>query len=131
MFLEHLKNVNEKETFMKLAYWVSTVDGSLGLPEIKMLDIFERETGIKELKKINGPPCLQEACEAFPDELSKKIIFSNLLAIGAAEEFEKSCQTKAVERIREALGISPGEAQSIRDWMKMVRGQCVSQYYFD
>ena len=40
MFLEQLKNDQQKESFMNLAYQVATADGSFGLPEIEMFTSF-------------------------------------------------------------------------------------------
>lgn len=131
MFLDQLKNANEKESFMKLAYWVATADGSLGLPEIKMLDVFEHEMGVQGWRHTGDRPCVPQVCSAFPDELSRKITFSNLLALSCSEEYENDGQTHAMEKIREALEISPANAKEYRDWMKILKGAYSPSAYID
>ncbi len=131
MFLDMLKNNREKESFMELAYWVATADGGLGLPEMKMMDMFSNETGIGNWRKNGALPMRPQSSCVFADELSRKIAFSNLLAIGYSEEYENSSQTKVIETIRDQLSISPEVAQSYRDWMKMVKGSYLPRYYMD
>ena len=131
MFLDMLKNSNEKESFMDLAYWVATADGSLGLPEIKMLDIFSQETGVENWRRRGESMGVPQACTAFSDELSRKIVYSNLLALGCTEEFENSSQVRAIDRVRSELSINPAVAQSYRQWMNIVKGECLPQGYLD
>ena len=131
MFLDMLKNSNEKESFMDLAYWVATADGSLGLPEIKMLDIFSQETGVENWRRRDESMGVPQACTAFSDELSRKIVYSNLLALGCTEEFENSSQVRAIDRVRSELSINPAVAQSYRQWMNIVKGDSLPQGYLD
>lgn len=131
MFLDQLTNTNEKESFMKLAYWVATADGSMGLSEIKMLDMFEQELGVQDWRHPEDKPCVPQVCSAFPDELSRKITYSNLLAMGYSEDYENASQTKAIEKIREALAISVADASEYRDWMKLIKGSYFTKYYID
>ena len=131
MFLDMLKNSNEKESFMDLAYWVATADGSLGLPEIKMLDNFSQETGIENWRQRGESKGVPQACTAFSDELSRKIVYSNLLALGCTEEFENSSQVRAIDRVRSELSINPAVAQSYRQWMNIVKGDSLPQGYLD
>ena len=131
MFLDMLKNSNEKESFMDLAYWVATADGSLGLPEIKMLDIFSQETGVENWRRRGESKGVPQACTAFSDELSRKIVYSNLLALGCTEEFENSSQVRAIDRVRSELSINPAVAQSYRQWMNIVKGDSLPQGYLD
>jgi hypothetical protein len=131
MFLDMLKNSNEKESFMDLAYWVATADGSLGLPEIKMLDIFSQETGVENWRRRGESMGVPQACTAFSDELSRKIVYSNLLALGCTEEFENSSQVRAIDRVRSELSINPAVAQSYRQWMNIVKGDSLPQGYLD
>ena len=77
MFLEQLKNDQQKESFMNLAYQVATADGSFGLPEIEMMNMFERETGVKDWKNNKEPLPIAQIGTMFSDELSRKIIYSN------------------------------------------------------
>ncbi len=131
MFLDQLRNANEKESFMKLAYWVATIDGGMGLPEIKILDMFEQEMGVKGWRHPAEKPCVSEVCSEFPDEMSKKITYSNLLAMGYFDDYENPSQTSAIEKIREALAISPADAQAYRDWIKLIKGSYFPRYYMD
>lgn len=131
MFLDQLKNAKEKDSFMKLAYWVATVDGGLGLPEIKMLDMFENEMGVQGWRRPAEKPSVPEVCAEFPDEMSRKITYSNLLAMGYFDEYENPSQTCAIEKIREALAISTADAQAYRDWMKLIKGSYFPRYYMD
>ena len=131
MFLDQLKDPVKKNSFMKLAYWVATADGSMGLPEIKMLDIFGQEMGMKGWRHKDEKSTVSEICAAFPDELSRKITFSNLLAMGYSDEYENPCQTKAIEKIREELAISSADEKEYRDWMKLIKGSYFPKYYID
>ena len=131
MFLDMLKNSNEKESFMDLAYWVATADGSLGLPEIKMLDIFSQETGVENWRQRGESKGVPQACTAFSDELSRKIVYSNLLALGCTEEFENNSQVNAIDQIRAEFSISQEVAQNYRQWMGIVKGKCLPGYYWD
>lgn len=120
MFLELLKTPGQKESFMNLAYWVATADGGLGYPEIKMMDVFSNETGIASWRR---PPGNGEAIEfaVFDDDLSRKIAYSNLLAMGSVEEYANSSQAQAIEKVREALGISPAQDQNYRQWVEILK----------
>ena len=130
MFLELLNNSGQKESFMNLAYWVATADGGLGLPEIKMLDVFSRETGIENWRR-QARTGVTASCEAFDDDLSRKIAYSNLLAIGCVDEYENGQQLQAVEKVREAFEISPVLAQSYRQWVDIVKGAFLPRNYMD
>ena len=131
MFLDMLKSADEKEAFMDLAYWVATADGSLGLPEIKMLDIFSQETGIGNWRRLQEKPNVVKECTVFDDDLSRKIAYSNLLAIGCVDEFENGQQTQAIEKVREAFSLSPTLAQNYRQWVDIVKGSCLPRNYLD
>jgi hypothetical protein len=131
MFLEMLKSSNEKEAFMDLAYWVATADGSLGLPEIKILDIFSQETGIVNWRRRQSKPGVVEECSVFDDEWSRKIAYSNLLAIGCVDEFENGQQRQAIEKVREAFALSPAMEQNYRQWVDIVKGSCLPRNYLD
>lgn len=131
MFLEQLKNDQEKESFMKLAYQVATADGSFGLPEVKMMKLFEQETGVKDWQSNKVPLSLSQIGKIFSDELSRKIIYSNLLAIGVSEEYENLSQTKLIDKIRESLAISDKDEQDYRSWMKIIKGSYLPRYYMD
>lgn len=131
MFLNQLKNSAEKDSFMKLAYRVATADGSMGLPEIKMLDIFEQEMGMPGWSHSDDDTPVTQLCSDFPDDLSRKITFSNLLAIEYSEDYENPLQTRVIEKIREALAISPNDEQAYRDWMKLIKGSYLPKYYID
>ena len=131
MFLEQLKKDKEKESFMKLAYQVATADGSFGLPEVKMMNLFEQETGVKDWQTNKVPLSLSQISTIFSDDLSRKIIYSNLLAIGVSEEYENSPQTKLIGKIRESLAISDKDEQDYRSWMKIIKGSYLPRYYMD
>ena len=131
MFLDMLKSADEKESFMDLAYWVATADGSLGLPEIKMLDMFSQETGIANWRQRSECNCVPQVCTVFADDLSRKIAYSNLLAIGCVEEYENSSQARAIDQVRAEFSISPTVAQSYRQWMGIVKGDCMPRNYLD
>ena len=131
MFLELLKNADQKESFMHLAYWVATADGSLGLPEIKMMDIFSQETGVVNWRKQACSDALAEECAMFDDDLSRKIAYSNLLAMGCAEEFENGRQSQAIEKVREMFAISPALEQNYRQWVDVMKGSCSPHHYLD
>jgi hypothetical protein len=131
MFLEQLKDPIEKDSFMKLAYSVATADGSMGLPEIKMLGMFEQEMGIQGWKLTDENSSVSQICSAFPNDLSRKITFSNLLAMGYSEEYENPGQARAIKKIREALAISPDSEQEYRDWMELIKGSYFPKYYID
>ena len=131
MFLELLKNADQKESFMHLAYWVATADGSLGLPEIKMMDIFSQETGVVNWRKQACSDALVEECAMFDDDLSRKIAYSNLLAMGCAEEFENGRQSQAIEKVREMFAISPMLEQNYRQWVDIMKGSCSPHHYLD
>ena len=131
MFLEQLKNHQEKESFMNLAYQVATADGSFGLPEVKMMNLFEQETGVKDWQTNKVPLSLSQIGKIFSDELSRKIIYSNLLAIGVSEEYENLSQTKLIGKIRESLAISDKDEQDYRSWMKIIKGSYLPRYYMD
>ena len=131
MFLEQLKNHQEKETFMNLAYQVATADGSFGLPEIEMMNLFEQETGVKDWKNNKAPLPITQIGTLFSDELSRKIIFSNLLAIGYSEEYENQSQVELIDTIRESLAISGKDDQDYQKWMKIIKGSYFPRYSFD
>jgi len=131
MLLDQLKNSGEKKSFMQLAYWVAAADGSLGLPEIKMLDIFSKEMGVAGQRLSGDKPSLPLVCSVFSDELSRKIAFSNLTALCYSEDFENDGQTHALKKIQEALNISQENAKEYRDWMKIVKGSYFPKYYMD
>ena len=131
MFLEQLKNDQEKESFMKLAYQVATADGSFGLPEVKMMNLFEQETGVKDWQTNKVPLSLSQISTIFSDDLSRKIIYSNLLAIGVSEEYENSPQTKLIGKIKESLAISDKDEQDYQSWMKIIKGSYFPRYYMD
>jgi hypothetical protein len=131
MFLDMLKSADEKESFMDLAYWVATADGSLGLPEIKILDMFSQETGIANWRQRSECNCVSEVCTTFADDLSRKIAYSNLLAIGCVDEFENGQQRQAIEKVREAFSLSPTLAQNYRQWVDIVKGSCLPRNYLD
>ncbi len=131
MFLEQLKNDQQKESFMNLAYQVATADGSFGLPEIEMMNMFERETGVKDWKNNKEPLPIAQIGTMFSDELSRKIIYSNLLAIGVSEEYENVSQKRLIERIRESLEISGRDEQEYQKWMKIIKGSYFPRYYID
>ena len=131
MFLEQLKNHQEKETFMNLAYQVATADGSFGLPEIEMMNLFEQETGVKDWRSNKTPLPVSQIGTLFADELSRKIIYSNLLAIGNTEEYENPSQIKLIDQIKETLAISGKDDQDYQKWMKIIKGSYFPRYYFD
>lgn len=131
MFLDMLKSADEKESFMDLAYWVATADGSLGLPEIKMLDMFSQETGIENWRQRSECNCVPQACTVFADDFSRKIAYSNLLAIGCVEEFENSSQSRAIDQVRAEFSISQELEQSFRQWMGIVKGSCWPRNYLE
>ena len=131
MFLDQLKNPQEKESFMKLAYLVATADGSMGLSEIKLLDMFKHELGVQGWRHTEDNSSVSNVCSAFPNELSRKITFSNLLAMGYSEDYENPYQTKAIEKIRDALAISSTDAKEYRDWMKLIKGSYFPKFYSD
>lgn len=131
MFLEQLKNDQQKESFMNLAYQVATADGSFGLPEIEMMNMFERETGVKDWKNNKEPLPIAQIGTMFSDELSRKIIYSNLLAIGVSEEYENVSQKRLIEQIRESLEISGRDDQEYQKWMKIIKGSYFPRYYID
>ena len=131
MFLEQLKNHQEKESFMKLAYQVATADGSFGLPEIEMMNMFERETGVKDWRNNKEPLPIAKIGTMFSDEFSRKIIYSNLLAIGISEEYENPSQSKLIDQIRESLAINGQDEQDYQKWMKIIKGSYFPRYYFD
>ena len=131
MFLDMLKSADEKESFMDLAYWVATADGSLGLPEIKILDMFSQETGIANWRQRSECDCVSEVCTTFVDDLSRKIAYSNLLAIGCVDEFENGQQRQAIEKVREAFSLSPSLAQNYRQWVDIVKGSCLPRNFLD
>lgn len=131
MFLEQLKNDQQKESFMNLAYQVATADGSFGLPEIEMMNMFERETGVKDWKNNKEPLPIAQIGTMFSDELSRKIIYSNLLAIGVSEEYENVSQKRLIEQIRESLEISGRDEQEYQKWMKIIKGSYFPRYYID
>ena len=131
MFLEQLKNDQQKESFMNLAYQVATADGSFGLPEVKMMNLFEQETGVKDWQTNKVPLSLSQISTIFSDDLSRKIIYSNLLAIGVSEEYENSPQTKLIGKIMESLAISAKDEQDYQSWMKIIKGSYFPRYYMD
>ena len=131
MFLEQLKNDQQKESFMNLAYQVATADGSFGLPEIEMMNMFEKETGVKDWKNNKEPLPIAQIGTMFSDELSRKIIYSNLLAIGVSEEYENVSQKRLIEQIRESLEISGRDDQEYQKWMKIIKGSYFPRYYID
>jgi hypothetical protein len=131
VFLEQLKNDQQKESFMNLAYQVATADGSFGLPEIEMMNMFERETGVKDWKNNKEPLPIAQIGTMFSDELSRKIIYSNLLAIGVSEEYENVSQKRLIEQIRESLEISGRDEQEYQKWMKIIKGSYFPRYYID
>jgi len=131
VFLEQLKNDQQKESFMNLAYQVATADGSFGLPEIEMMNMFERETGVKDWKNNKEPLPIAQIGTMFSDELSRKIIYSNLLAIGVSEEYENVSQKRLIEQIRESLEISGRDDQEYQKWMKIIKGSYFPRYYID
>ena len=131
MFLEQLKNHQEKESFMNLAYQVATADGSFGLPEIEMMNLFERETGVKDWRSNKEPLPIAQIGTLFSDELARKIIYSNLLAIGNSEEYENPSQLKLIDTIRESLEISDQDEQKYQSWIKLIKGSYFPRYYFD
>ena len=131
MFLEQLKNDQQKESFMNLAYQVATADGSFGLPEIEMMNMFERETGVKDWKNNKEPLPIAQIGTMFSDELSRKIIYSNLLAIGVSEEYENVSQKRLIEQIRESLEISGRDELEYQKWMKIIKGSYFPRYYID
>jgi len=130
MLLEMLKNDYQKESFMNLAYWVATSDGGLGLPEIKMLDAFSQETGVLNWRNRVHSSVVEE-CAAFDDDMSRKIAYSNLLAIGCVDEFESGDQAQAVEKVREAFAINPALAQNYRQWVDIIKGHYLPRNYMD
>ena len=131
MFLEQLKNHQEKESFMNLAYQVATADGSFGLPEIEMMNLFERETGVKDWRSNKEPLPIAQIGTLFSDELARKIIYSNLLAIGNSEEYENPSQLKLIDTIRESLEISDQDEQKYQSRIKLIKGSYFPRYYFD
>ena len=131
MFLEQLKNHQEKESFMKLAYQVATADGSFGLPEIEMMNMFERETGVKDWRNNKEPLPIAKIGTMFSDEFSRKIIYSNLLAIGISEEYENPSQSTLIDQIRESLAINGQDEQDYQKWMKIIKGSYFPRYYID
>lgn len=116
---------------MNLAYQVATADGSFGLPEIEMMNMFERETGVKDWKNNKEPLPIAQIGTMFSDELSRKIIYSNLLAIGVSEEYENVSQKRLIEQIRESLEISGRDEQEYQKWMKIIKGSYFPRYYID
>ena len=131
MLLNQLQGAEKKKSFMNLAYQVATADGSLGLPEITMLNLFEEETGLKDWQYPKESLDESQVVAAFPDELSRKIIFSNLLALSASDEYENPSQSKLLDQLRDRLAISHEEAKECRDWLKMVKGSYLPHYYID
>ena len=131
MLLDQLQGPEKKRVFMNLAYQVATADGSLGLPEITMLNLFEEETGLKDCQYPKESLTESQIGASVPDELSRKIIFSNLLALTASEEYENPSQIKLLDQLRDRLSISRDEAKGCHDWLKMIKGSYLPHYYID
>lgn len=131
MLLDLLANRVERESFMALAYWVATTDGSLGLPEIKMLENFSQETGIADWRQHHERESVSDYCNVFVDDLSRKIVYSNLMAIGFVDEYENCAQSRAVETVRKAFEISPEAAHNCKQWLEIVKRSAKAQLYFD
>ena len=131
MLLDLLAKQTERESFMALAYWVASTDGSLGLPEIKMLENFSQETGIADWRQRHESGCVSNYCNVFVDDLSRKIVYSNLMAIGSVDEYENCAQSRAVETVRKAFEISPESARCCKQWLEIVKHSAKAQLYFD
>lgn len=126
MLLTELKTREEQDAFLSLAHTIAIADGSIGYAQQILVNMYRAEMQIDSQQPLQKSS-IADACLAFIEQHTKKIVLMNLFYLAYADGYTSSQQKAILESIRLELNVNPTEVARCEEEMKLIN----TNYYWD